>query len=223
MKAIALDIDGTITNKYRYLCLDAVKELRKAIDKGIELILCTGNIACFARSTAILIGTDAPVIAENGGVIEIKDGEEIVLSEEGKEEAERAFEYLKKEFNVTRFHEDRKTEIVLKNDLPISEISDSLDDFEVDVIDTGFAIHIKSKKTDKAVALKKVTDYLDFSMNEVLGIGDSINDVGLVRESGVGVAVQNSPRVLKDAADYVTEKEFGEGVIEALGKYLDNE
>ncbi|PTD94120.1 hypothetical protein C9439_04195 [archaeon SCG-AAA382B04] len=81
MKAIAIDIDGTITNEDRLLSLKATQELRKAINHGYRLILCTGNISCFARSTAILIGTNEPVIAENGGVIEKKDGEEIVLGD----------------------------------------------------------------------------------------------------------------------------------------------
>lgn len=218
MKGIAIDIDGTITDENRYLSLEAVKELRKALKKGYKLILCTGNTACFARSAAILIGTDDAVIAENGGVIEIKDGKKIVL--DNKEESERAFNRLKEELDVKRFYEDRYTEVVLDNGVEISKIREIVSSFDVDVIDTGFSIHLKPKSINKGKALKKVCELYDLDLDDFLAIGDSMNDIELLEFSGLGVAVGNSNKELKKIADVVVEGKNGAGVKKILRKYL---
>ncbi len=221
MKAIAIDIDGTITDEKRHLSLKAVKELRKAKSSDIKLVLCTGNIACFARSAAILIGTDEPVIAENGGVIEIKDKKEIVLGD--KSEVKEAYSFLKQKISVERYFEDRKTEIVLKNDLDVSKVKEIVSSFDVQVIDTGFAVHLTPINVSKGKALKKVSDILNMDLSDFLAIGDSLNDISLLKTAEIGVAVENSPIELKNSADLVLDEKNGDGVVVALRKFLDYE
>lgn len=221
MKGIAIDVDGTITDEKRHLSLEAVKELRKAIESGYKLVLCTGNIACFARSTAILIGTDDPVIAENGGVIETKDGEKIVLGD--KEESEGAFSELRNKMEVERFYEDRFTEVVLDNDIDVARAREAVSGYEVDVVDTGFALHIKPKNTDKGKALKEVCSLMGLDEKDFLAIGDSVNDIELLETAGLGVAVGNSAEELKEVADVFVEEKNGLGVVKALSDCLDHE
>jgi len=57
-KAIAVDIDGTLTDRRRALNCKAVEALRKV---KIPVVLATGNISCFARTAAKLIGVSALV------------------------------------------------------------------------------------------------------------------------------------------------------------------
>jgi len=66
MKAIALDIDGTITDKSRKICINAIDAIRCAEDRGYPVILVTENILCVARTMAIMIGTSGGIVGENG-------------------------------------------------------------------------------------------------------------------------------------------------------------
>ena len=43
VEAIAVDIDGTITDEKRRLCHSSLDALRKAEDAGIPVIIVTGN------------------------------------------------------------------------------------------------------------------------------------------------------------------------------------
>ncbi|MEM0504022.1 MAG: HAD hydrolase family protein, partial [Archaeoglobaceae archaeon] len=95
-KAIAIDIDGTLTDRRRAINCRAVEALRKL---RIPVILATGNVSCFARAIAKAIGVSDIVICENGGVVRFSyDGEDIVLG--NKEKCIRAMEELKKHFLV---------------------------------------------------------------------------------------------------------------------------
>ncbi|MEA1944751.1 MAG: HAD hydrolase family protein, partial [Euryarchaeota archaeon] len=98
IKAIAIDIDGTLTYKDRKIDCRAVECLRTL---HIPIVLATGNVLCFARAAAKLIGTGGQIIAENGGVVSIVyDGEEYY---DGNIEAcERAFVALKEHFDVQK-------------------------------------------------------------------------------------------------------------------------
>jgi hydroxymethylpyrimidine pyrophosphatase-like HAD family hydrolase len=80
LKAIALDVDGTITDETRKVCLNAIKAIYEAEDKGIPVIIVTGNIMCSTRTISILFGTSGGLVAENGGVIESRGKRQILGS-----------------------------------------------------------------------------------------------------------------------------------------------
>ena len=67
--AIAVDIDGTITDNKRRLCYSAMEAIRKAEDAGVPTIIVTGNIVTYAYATLVLLGASGGVVGENGGVI----------------------------------------------------------------------------------------------------------------------------------------------------------
>lgn len=147
-KAIVLDIDGTITHKDRHLNLRAAEALH-ALD--IPVVLATGNISCYAQAAAKLIGLGGYVIAENGGVILTGYNAEPIVSDDIGE-CEKAFMFLSKHYDLTNFDpEYRKTEIALVRDFNMEEARALLkeQDFEVEIIDTKYAIHIKSNKINK--------------------------------------------------------------------------
>ena len=69
VEAIAVDIDGTITDEKRRLCHSSLDALRKAEDAGIPVIIVTGNISHFTYAVATMIGTSGGMVCENGGAI----------------------------------------------------------------------------------------------------------------------------------------------------------
>ena len=89
---------------------------------------------------------------------------------------------------------------------------------EVEIVDTGFAVHIKSKRINKGIGLKRVAELMGLDARELVAIGDSPNDIEMLKVSGFGVAVGNAHPEVKRVARMVTKGEYGAGVAEAVGE-----
>jgi len=211
-KAIAVDIDGTITNKKRAINCRAVEALRKL---RIPVVLATGNISCFARATAKLIGVSDIVICENGGVVRFSyDGEDVVLGD--KKKCLKAVRILEKYFDVELLDEEyRKSEVCLRRNFPIEEARKILPE-DVKIVDSSFAYHIMDANVSKGKALEFIANRLGIDIKDFVAIGDSENDIEMLQVSGFGIAVANADLKLKEVADLVTSKPNGDGVVEAL-------
>lgn len=61
-----------------------------------------------------------------------------------------------------------------------------------------------SKEASKGNGLKYICNMLNIDLSETVSIGDNFNDLSLIKEAGVGVAVKNAVEPLKDISDYVT-------------------
>ena len=63
---------------------------------------------------------------------------------------------------------------------------------------------ILPKGIDKGVAIAKLAEHLNISVERTIAIGDYDNDAAMLLAAGCGVAVANASRAALDAADYVT-------------------
>lgn len=52
--------------------------------------------------------------------------------------------------------------------------------------------------------LKFLCDYLHISMEDTMAVGDSENDLDIVKAAGIGVAMGNAQQLLKDSADFIS-------------------
>ncbi|MFQ6137062.1 MAG: phosphoglycolate phosphatase [Candidatus Hydrothermarchaeales archaeon] len=214
-KAVAIDIDGTLTDEKRRIDLETVELVRGVEAKNVPVILATGNILCFAEAASIFIGTSGPLIAENGGVVKTIHPERFYYFGD-IEKVRKAFARLEEELGVRKVSGSdlRKTEIAIYRDFDISEIRGVLEGFDVNIIDTKFAIHIKDPNVNKGLALREVAKLLKIDMRDIVAIGDSENDYEMLEYAGVGISV--GEKKLKEVSDFTTEKSFGEGGREAL-------
>jgi hypothetical protein len=85
-KLIAMDMDGTLLNSQKQVTEYTKDVLRRASEKGIKLVICTGRIFTSAKSYARIIGTKAPIIASNGAYIREKDRNEVIYEKYIKKE-----------------------------------------------------------------------------------------------------------------------------------------
>ncbi len=218
MKAIALDIDGTITDPSRKLCLSALKAIRKSEDMGLPVILVTGNILCFTMATSILVGASGGVVAENGGII-ISKGEVKVLGD--YEKTKVAYDYLQSQHEVEKvnFSDLRVSEIALKRTIPVDVVKETLKNFDIEVYDTQFALHLTDPQINKGSSLKLICQELGITTQDIMAVGDSENDIDFLKVAGLKVAVKNADQQLKDIADYVTDNSYGDGVFEAIERF----
>jgi len=214
IKAVVFDIDGTLTDMERRLDPLAVEALAWL---EVPAILATGNVHCFTRATAILLGASKLFIAENGGVISYPGDEIEILAD--RPLCEKAYECLRKRFPVER-HDGRyrMTDIVLKRNFDVEKALRHLEDrgLKVDLLDSEFAVHIKDPKVDKGKALLKVMDHLALDRSEVAAVGDSISDLPMFKVAGFCAAVANGSPKLKEVADYVSKSKYGKGAHEIV-------
>lgn len=221
IKAIALDVDGTITDKTRRICLNAVKVIFKAENNGIPVIIVTGNILCATKMLSIMLGTTGGLVVENGGVIEYH-GEKRVLGNIG--ECQRAYEYLKTKFKVNKveFSDQRVSEVAIRREIEEEVVKEALKDFNVEIYDTKFAIHLTDPLVDKGSSLRIIAESRGWQTSEIMAVGDGENDISFLKVAGLKVAVNNADDQLKSIADYITLKPYGDGVAEAVNKFIFN-
>lgn len=72
----------------------------------------------------------------------------------------------------------------------------------------------------KAHALAAVAARFNICQEEVMAIGDSYNDLPMIKWAGTGVAVSNAHPLVKEAADFVTASNEEEGVVQALEEFI---
>ncbi len=216
MKAIVIDIDGTLTDESRQLDLAAAAVIR---DLDIPVILASGNVLCFVKCATKLIGASDIMIAENGGVISLGfDGPVYIKGDRAG--CVQVLDMLRAHFELEELDAaDRLSDVALRRNFDIEAARHILADKEimdVELVDTGFAVHIKSIDMNKGTALLEVAALMGLDAGGIMAIGDSANDIEMLRAAGLGVAVGNANPALKSIADIVTSGRYGAGVVEAL-------
>ena len=82
-------------------------------------------------------------------------------------------------------------------------------------------INVSPTQINKNEALTFLGKYLNIDKKEKMAIGDNVNDLEMVRESGVGIAVSEAYDELKKVATYVTKSSVSDGAFaEAIYKYI---
>ncbi len=226
IKVVATDIDGTLSNKNYHLNLMAINYIRKLENLGIKVILVTGQAFPVASALSQYIGTTAPVVAENGCVIGYK-WEPILLGEPIRDRDRVVkimsdlgfYEALTNKFKFIDLAFKRRGKSL---HIPVEQIVSELEKNgfkDLEVTDSGFAVHIAPKGLNKGYGLLKALELIEIGSENVLYVGDGENDLSAFEKVGYRVAVANSPPSLKKVADYVTKGSNGEGFAE-LAKIL---
>ena len=230
IEAIAVDIDGTITDDKRQICISAIEALRKAEKAGIPTIIVTGNVVNYAYAAEVLIGCSGGLVAENGGVV-FKEGEnnnavETLVERDFVTSAENHLkEKLADRFDTHASHDNmyRLTETVFYKTLARKDLEDALEDFEyrdrLEIYDSGFALHVTDRRVNKGTSLRYLCERNGIDMENVMAIGDSQNDEDFLKEVGYKIAVGNADEKLKEISTYTCEKMFGDGVAKKKKKF----
>lgn len=80
-------------------------------------------------------------------------------------------------------------------------------------------LEILPKNVDKGSAMSIVGEWLSLSKNQIMGIGDQENDLTLVTNAGLGIAMDNAITIVKEAADFITKSNDASGVAYAIRKF----
>lgn len=115
-----------------------------------------------------------------------------------------------------------KTEILQKEDISVTSIK-KYGEYKDKVINKEYEyLDITPKNINKDSALKILQNHLNIESNEIMAIGDNLNDLDMVKNSGVGVAVANAYDELKQVAKYTTTNTVENGgFAEAVYKFIE--
>ena len=80
-----------------------------------------------------------------------------------------------------------------------------------------------SKNAGKESGMKAVAKYYGVPMEKVMAFGDNGNDVGMIRDAGFGVAVENAREEVKAVANYICPSNQEDGVAQTIRKLCFNE
>lgn len=98
------------------------------------------------------------------------------------------------------------------------KIKDGTDDVDIQYYYT----EITNKNVNKWSAIEYLLEKLNIKPEEVISIGDNLNDKEMIENAGLGVVMGNSNPIMKELADEIVADNNSEGVLEAINKFILN-
>ncbi len=217
---LALDIDGTLTTPTGRID-GRVFELLP--DWDAPVVIATGKAFPYPVALATFLGLPPQVIAENGGVVHVADETTFLADPDRPRAVVEAFEERGGEIgwgDDTTVNRWRETEVALSTDADEALLREVAADVpDVEVVDTGYAFHVKSTSVNKGDGLVRAAEALELDPESFVAVGDSENDVSTFGVAGDAYAVANADTAAREAADVVLDTGFMDGtaaVLEAL-------
>lgn len=239
IKLIALDMDGTLLTSGGEISDTNRKVIAKAIEQGIYVVLSTGRWLGSCLPFAESLKLTSYLVTVNGGEIWTMNKELIerhlldpkimekmwelanhlgvntwiVSTEKVYYQGDRPDDFYAHEW--LKFGCDSQEKVKL--DKIVEELSHH-DELELtNSLPTN--IEVNPIGVNKASALERVCRELGITMNEVIAAGDSLNDIKMIQEAGIGIAMGNAQEVIKQVADDVTDTNDNDGVAKAIEKF----
>ncbi|MCW3979046.1 MAG: HAD hydrolase family protein, partial [Candidatus Bathyarchaeota archaeon] len=161
-RALATDVDGTITSRERGISLEAIRSIRNLEDRGVPVILASARPFPVLNILREYIGCSGAAICENGGVIEYS-GETRTLGD--RADGLEAYSLLKE------VHGDAVEEawtnpynivdVALARVIPAHEVQEVVKRFpSLKLLDSGFFYHIMPVGVDKGEGLQAAVEMM---------------------------------------------------------------
>ncbi|WP_134700541.1 Cof-type HAD-IIB family hydrolase [Ammoniphilus sp. YIM 78166] len=239
-RLIALDMDGTLLEAEGTISEPNLQWIRRARNAGIEVTIATGRPKRMIIPYLEMLDVQVPFVVANGSEVWTSGG--VLLERHTIEHEDIRFLYaLTQEFG-TRFWSSVVDQVFKPGTFPeqielyqwlkfgfksedrdvIEEIWKRLKTYgrlELSSSDPS-NIEVNPKGITKATGLQKVCDYLNITAQQVVTMGDGLNDVAMLRWAGFGFAMANAPAEVQAAADEVTDHYERDGVAQAIQKLL---
>ncbi len=88
-------------------------------------------------------------------------------------------------------------------------------------VDVGYYYtEVSSKNVDKWYAIQEIMKIENIKTEEVISLGDNNNDIVMIKNAGVGIAMGHSNNQVKEVADFITDTNENDGVAKALEKFV---
>jgi phosphoglycolate phosphatase (TIGR01487 family) len=215
---LAVDIDGTLSGPDRAIDPRVFDVLR---EWAAPVVVATGKALPYPIALCEFVGIDRTAIAENGGVAFVHETDELLTLGDRTAAQSVVDEYRALDHDLGWGEHDtvnrwRETEVAVNRDAPLGPLRELAADHGLEVVDTGFAYHVKSPSVSKGSALEAVAERFDLDPSAFVAIGDSTNDVSTFEVAGRSFAVANADDDALAAADEVVDESYAEGFLAAV-------
>ncbi len=85
----------------------------------------------------------------------------------------------------------------------------------------GF-VFVVNKNCTKTDGVKLLCNHYGHDISQVIAIGDELNDIDMIGNVGLGIAVENANERIKEVAKFITHSNDNDGVAHALEKFIIN-
>ena len=220
VRAVVTDIDGTLTDRSRRLDPDAVRAIRAIEDRGIPVLLATGNVLPIALALHRSLGLSGPIVAENGGILCTgRAGSERVELRADRALALRALRRARSRgLRLRPLFTDRwrETEVALAPTVSVRRLRTAVRGLPVRVEATGYAVHLIEAGVGKLGTVTAALGRMGIALDEIVALGDGDNDVELLAAAGRSVSFRSASAAARRAAGYVARRPYAAGFVEGL-------
>jgi Cof subfamily protein (haloacid dehalogenase superfamily) len=95
---------------------------------------------------------------------------------------------------------------------------------EISIIQSGshayWGVEVFTHGVSKRLGLELVAARLDVDREEIMAVGDHMNDLEMIEWAGIGVAMGGSLEEVQEVADYVTGSVQEDGVAQAIERFI---
>ncbi|TBL71398.1 HAD family hydrolase [Paenibacillus thalictri] len=241
IKLVALDLDGTLLNEHHQVSEENRKAIGEARAQGVTVIVATGREVNSARPYWESLELDSPLIAANGSEVWDAAGRLHKRHTLNAETVAALYEIAAAEdcpfWGYTTEGEVKKdTWAASVNDQTVwlkfgyfsadqsklervRERAQTLGAMEITNSHPS-NIEINPQGVSKASAIRDVCGLYDLKMEQVMAVGDSLNDRAMLLAAGIGVAMGNAQEEVKRLANAVTGSNREHGVAQAIRRFV---
>ncbi len=231
LRLIMTDVDGTLTADGEHFCSDIVNMFDRLKKYGLIIGLVSGRTLPRLQKVTRLLGTDGPLIAENGGVAQLAIGKETINLGYSRQPAFEAVAKLKTVFPAKI--SEREDNIYRTVDVTIDTGGLSVAELRlvapgVQILDSGYMVHIMAETISKGGTLQRMLDQVaipSLNSNEVMVFGDSPTDISLFQYFSNSVRILNpqlsseQQAIMTDQASYHSELAIDAGFMQ-VAEYI---
>ena len=232
-KMVFSDMDGTLLWKGVRVSVENSAAIRKAVDKGVEFVICTGR-GVFGVEKHLqelhLLGKKGYVICQNGAAVYDLRDMHLVLKRSFSPSVVQPIAERARALGLELFYYDDRnfmfTKCLISGERKnLSALKRYVEKTAGDIFDLFYSsetyLELVKKGVSKGNALAATAQEANVPLAETIAIGDSDNDLSMILQAGLGVAMKNGEAHVKAAADYITERSCEEnGVAEVIEKFI---
>lgn len=239
IKLIALDLDGTLLHRHEISEANR-RAIAEARARGVAVTIATGREVHSMKRYWKELELDAPFITVNGGEVWSASGELHSRHSLSGATALKLYDIAVREkclfwcdttegpLHIDNWKFNTGKTVCLKFGFT-TENEKQLERIRLKVSELGAFeltnshptnLEVNPKGISKAGGIREICSLLSLSMEQVLAVGDSLNDRAMLIEAGIGVAMGNAQDELKRVADAVTGSNKEDGVAQAIRRYV---
>lgn len=238
-KLIAIDLDGTLLNTNKEISIENYTAINAALRAGLKIVLATGREIEKVAPYLEYLALDLPIVTLNGAEIWTNSStlykRSLIDLDMVKEVYSLAkshsipywgfavegtfhkfsFEGKLEHFGWLKFLFQTESNGQMNELVVLTKKIRALNYFEITNSHLN-NIELNSQGVSKAAAIQELCDLHNICMKEVVAIGDSINDISLLKSAGLGVAMLNAQELVKKEVSMVTSSNNDNGVAEVI-------